>query len=378
MATSVGTQRYQEQLPSEFEARYFQRLNDWRVSSIGAGTYLGAPTDEVDDRYHEALVTALESGINVVDTASNYRCQRSERVVGRAMADASIDRDAVVVATKGGYLSFDGDHPEDTRAYIRSEFIEPGLVKPHDLAGGIHCIAPDFIEHQLEQSLRNLDLGTIDHYYVHTPEMQLTERPPGKVYDLLEATFARLEARAAAGDIHRYGLAVWDAFRVGRDDDAYLSLSEVLARAEAAANAAGTAEPHFGALQVPFNPLMADAFTVLAHDGDDEPTSVLRFARRHDLPVFASATLAHGRLAAGLPDDVAVWFNGDTPVQRAINFARSAPAIICALVGMRSSAHVEENVAAGTFDRMGTDAFEVVFEGEVTGGTPKGTTGDNG
>jgi aryl-alcohol dehydrogenase-like predicted oxidoreductase len=36
-----------------------------------------------------------------------------------------------------------------------------------------------------------------------------------------------------------------------------------------------------------------------------------------------------------------------TDAQRALAFVRSLPGVTCALVGMRTLAHVEENVAAG-------------------------------
>lgn len=363
MATSTGTDRYRERFEDEFGARYFQALDDWSLSSVGAGTYLGDPTDDVDAQYHEALVTALESGINVIDTAINYRCQRSERVVGRAVADAAVDRDEVLVTTKGGYLPFDGSPPEDVDAYVQSTFVEPGLVDPEDLATGLHCLSPEFIEHQLDRSLTNLGLETIDLYYLHNPETQLEARSHSEVYDQIEAAFTRLEKRVAAGDIRRYGLATWEAFRVSADAEPYLSLPEILSRARAAAEAAGHSQTHLGALQIPFNPLMAEVFTVRAHGADEDRTNALDFARDAGLSVFASATLAQGEVVEKMPDEVAVWFHGDTTVQRAINFARSAPAVTCALVGMRSTAHVEENVAAGTFDRMGSDAFDVVFEG---------------
>ena len=63
-----------------------------------------------------------------------------------------------------------------------------------------------------------------------------------------------------------------------------------------------------------------------------------------------------------LPADVAAELAGDTPVQKAINFARSAPGVTSALVGSSSTEHVAENVAAGTFEPMGADAFDAVFE----------------
>jgi len=54
------------------------------VSSLGVGTYLGQPTDSTDASYAAALVNGL-AGFNVVDTAINYRFQRSERNVGTAL-----------------------------------------------------------------------------------------------------------------------------------------------------------------------------------------------------------------------------------------------------------------------------------------------------
>jgi aryl-alcohol dehydrogenase-like predicted oxidoreductase len=67
-------------------------------------------------------------------------------------------------------------------------------------------------------------------------------------------------------------------------------------------------------------------------------------------------------LASSLPSAVAAELAGDTTAQRAINFARSAPGVTTALVGMSSPAHVAENVAAGTFDPLGASAFDAIFE----------------
>ena len=53
------------------------------LSALGIGSALGAPTDEEDSAYERALKRALQLGINHIDTAINYRCQLSERVIGR-------------------------------------------------------------------------------------------------------------------------------------------------------------------------------------------------------------------------------------------------------------------------------------------------------
>jgi aryl-alcohol dehydrogenase-like predicted oxidoreductase len=361
MATREATWAYRDD-HDRFARTYFRRFGEAVVSSVGVGTYLGEPTDAADDAYHDAVVEALESGINVVDTAINYRHQRSERVVGRALADADVDREAVVVATKGGFVPFDGSRPDSPGRWIHEEYVDTGVVDREDLVAGQHCIAPAFVDDQLDRSLANLGLDTVDCYYVHNPETQLAERSREAVYDRLEATFTRLEERAAAGDLASYGVATWDAFRVPADHERYLSLPEVVSRARRAAETAGTAATHFRAVQLPFNVVMADAFTVESHEGAEGPQSALWFADGAGLSVFASASLAQGRLAGGLPDDVAERVAGDTSAQRAINFARSAPGVTCALVGMGTADHVAENASAGTHPPLGADAFDAVFE----------------
>jgi len=362
MATDDGTYQYKQEHGDDFGRTYFRLFDGLAVSSIGVGTYLGDPTDAVDARYRDAIATALEGGVNVIDTAINYRCQRSERVVGDAIEDADVDRDAVFVSTKGGFVPFDGERPDDPGEYVRREFVETGLVERDDLARGQHAIAPDFIDAQLDWSLENLGLDQIDLYYVHNPETQLQVRSREEVYDQLEATFTRLEERAAEGDISTYGVATWNAFRVPESHDQYLALPEVVSRARKAAKAAGNTATHLRAIQLPFNVFMADAFTVESHESPEGPQSALWFAHEAGLNVFTSASIAQGDLAAEIPEEVGERLAGDTTVQRAINFARSAPGVTSSLVGMSRPEHVEENLAAGRFDPLGADAFDAVFE----------------
>jgi aryl-alcohol dehydrogenase-like predicted oxidoreductase len=361
MATREGTWAYRDD-HDEFARTYFRRFGEGVVSSIGVGTYLGDPTDACDDAYHDAIVTALESGCNVVDTAINYRHQRSERVVGRAIADADVDRESVVVATKGGFVPFEGEQPDNPGAFVKREYVDTGLVDRSDLVGGQHCLAPAFIDDQIDRSLSNLAVETIDCYYLHNPETQLAERSESEVYDQLEAAFEQLERRIEAGDIGRYGVATWNAFRVPTDHEQYLSLPEVVERARSAAETVGNTATGLRAIQLPFNVFMADAFTVESHEGADGPQSALWFAHEAGLDVFTSASIMQGRLAEEMPEDVEARLAGESRAQRAINFARSAPGVTCALVGTGSVEHARENVAAGQHEPLGADAFDAIFD----------------
>ncbi len=267
----------------------------------------------------------------------------------------------MLVATKGGFVPFDGHQPEDPRAFVEREYLDTGLLEHDDLARGVHALTPRFIDDQLDRSLANLGVDSVDVYYVHNPEMQLETRSRENVYDQLEAAFRRLEERAADGDLRHYGVATWEAFRVPEDHEKYLSLPTVISRARAAAESVGNAATHFRAIQLPFNVHMADAFTVEAHEGPEGPQSALQFAHEAGLNVFTSASLLQGDLATEIPEAVAAKLSGDTTAQRAINFARSAPGVTSALVGMRTLEHVRENVAAGTFEPLGAEAFDRVF-----------------
>ncbi|WP_435075759.1 aldo/keto reductase [Halorubrum sp. HHNYT27] len=369
MATRDALWAYRDRFGDAFGRTYFRRFGPGVMSSVGIGTYLGEPTAAVDDAARESIRLALRSGVNHVDTAVNYRCGRAERVVGEAVRDSPIDRDAVVVATKGGFLPFDGERPDDPAAFVRERFLSTGIVDAADLANGAHAIAPAYLEWSLDRSLDRLGLDTVDCFYIHNPETQLATRSHEAVYDQLAAAFEALERRRVAGDVGAYGVATWDAFRVPEGDERYLSLAEVLARAEAAGETVGPDDDHgFEAIQLPFNVAMADAFTRRNQrlpDGDgDERVSALEFAHEAGLSVVTSASIGQGDLASegAIPADVDATLAGGTPAQRALNFARSAPGVTSSLVGTSDPEHVRENVAAGTFDPLGASAFDAVFE----------------
>ncbi|HUK86100.1 MAG TPA: aldo/keto reductase, partial [Terriglobales bacterium] len=141
-ATPEGTARYRERFPELRDAGHFRHATGvpgagelW-LSSLGLGTYLGEPTAAYDAGYTAAAQAALAGGINLLDTAINYRHQRSERNLGAALANllssSELQRDEVVVCTKAGYLSFDGDLPADPRAYFQREYVDSGLVAPQE------------------------------------------------------------------------------------------------------------------------------------------------------------------------------------------------------------------------------------------------------
>src|SRR5262245_38236598 len=114
-ATGEGTARYAARCAPRAAPGHFRSWQGLTLSSVGLGTYLGDDDAETDRAYQAAAVRALELGMNVLDSAINYRHQRSERSVGaalRTLIEAGvIARDEVLLATKGGFIPFDGVQP---------------------------------------------------------------------------------------------------------------------------------------------------------------------------------------------------------------------------------------------------------------------------
>src|SRR6516164_3830356 len=164
-ATQQGTTQYTEKFRGHAADGHFRQVRELVLSSIGIGTYLGQANDSGDAGYAAAVVAAVELGINVIDSAINYRLQRSERSIGtalRVLAHKGFARDEIVVCTKGGYLTADGSMPVDPNRYFFEEYIQKGVFTANDIAGGCHCMTPRFLENQLARSLKNLGVETID------------------------------------------------------------------------------------------------------------------------------------------------------------------------------------------------------------------------
>jgi aryl-alcohol dehydrogenase-like predicted oxidoreductase len=235
-ATAGGTSTYARRFADLTAQGHFRGARGLQFSTIGFGTYLGEADAPTDAAYRAAVGAALQRGCNVFDTAINYRFQRSERVIGDALAAAfaagAITREEIVVATKGGYLSFDSDPPRDPGLWFHDTFVATGVAGVDDLAAGCHCMAPAYLRHQIATSLRNLRLHCVDIYYVHNPETQLAEVPRDDLHARLRAAFAQLEEAVAAGQIRMYGVATWNGLRQPQSARDHLSLQALVGLAE--------------------------------------------------------------------------------------------------------------------------------------------------
>jgi aryl-alcohol dehydrogenase-like predicted oxidoreductase len=335
-ATAAGTAAFAQK--SHAAPGHFRPALSLTVSSLGIGTYLGRDDDATDALYAQAVGRALELSVNVVDSAINYRNQRSERAVGEALRRSGLPRESVVVCTKGGFLPFDGARPADVDRYVEERFVRTGLLRPEEIVDGCHSLAPAFLSDQIDRSRENLGVETIDLYYLHNPETQLGEVTQAEFLRRLREAFAALEQACDEGRIAGYGTATWRAYRLREGHGEHLALRDVLS----AAREVGGARHRFRAVQLPFNLEMDEAATVRNQAG----ATLLEAAREAGIAVFASASVLQGRLADQLAPQLRARFPAlRTDAQRAIQFVRSTAGIACALVGMKTRKHVEENAA---------------------------------
>jgi aryl-alcohol dehydrogenase-like predicted oxidoreductase len=362
-ASPAGTRRFRDHHAGRVAPAHFRTApGDLTVASIGVGTYLGEPDDATDAAYAEALRTALALGTNLVDTAANYRAQRSERVIGRTLAElfeaGDVRRDEIVLCSKAGYLPFDGRYPTDPSRFFYETYEKPGLLAPAEIVAGGHSLAPAYLRHQIARSRENLRVETIDLYYLHNPESQLTAVPRPEVMARIGRAFHVLEEAIETGAIGAYGVATWNGFRVAPNAREYLALADLVELAEREVGP----NHHFRAVQLPCNLAMTEAVTARVQKVGAEFGSLVEAADHHGIMVIASASLLQGKLAGPLPAVLARAMEGcRTDPQRALQFVRSSPGVTTALVGMRRRAHVEENLALAALPPADDEAYVRLF-----------------
>jgi aryl-alcohol dehydrogenase-like predicted oxidoreductase len=367
-ASPSGTARFRSRFPAFTKAGHFRRcecgkpLSELWLSSIGIGTYLGEPDAVTDQRYTDAVDAAIDRGVNVLDSAINYRLQRSERNIGAALKQAfesgKTQRDELLICTKAGFLTYDGTVPADPRRYFLEEYVESGVAPRDELVGGMHCMAPAYLQNQLERSRRNLGVDTIDIFYIHNPEQQLAEISRDMFYDRLRRAFTALEQEVSKGTIRVYGTATWNGYRQSPSSREYLDLAQI---AGIASEVAGDLH-HFRAVQLPFNLGLPEAFTADNQRVGERQMSLLAAAKELGIAVIASATLLQGRLAARLPEFVRETLKCDSDAEAAIQFARSAPGVTSALVGMSRREHVDSNLKIASQSPAETSVWEGLFQ----------------
>lgn len=260
----------------------------WQISQAGFGSYriiTGEKTHE------QALRLALQQGINLIDTSSNYGDGDAERLIGRVLAEqideGTLQREQVVAVSKAGYL-------QGFNLAVAKQRKEEGRPFPNIVQysqGLSHCIHPDFLEDQLNRSLERLNLETLDVYLLHNPEYYLNwaKRRPLPLdearqiyYQRIRLAFEFLEQAVADGRIQNYGISS-NTFPGPAHGYAFTELAKVWQIAEQISQ-----DHHFHWIQLPMNLLESGAAT---EPNQPEKQTTLQFAAEKGLAVLVNRPL---------------------------------------------------------------------------------------
>ena len=340
-ATPEGTKNFTAKNDSIPE-KNFNTFQDLSLSNVGIGTYLGNPDSDTDNIVKNAVKKSVLAGMNVIDTAINYRAQKAERSVGQAISELvnenKISRDEIFISTKNGYVTNDGDIQEDLMQYIIRELGKPGIVKEGDISSGYHCMTIPYLEDQLNRSLKNLQLECIDLIYLHNAVEGNLEMPKETFLQKLKDVFEFYEQKRKDGKIRFYGMATWDCFRVAEDHKTFLSLEKVIEIAKSV----GGDDHGFRFIQLPYNLHFDQAFMQKNQLVDGKSASILDSAKQLNVGVFTSVPLMQGKLLDWAKDKPA--FSAVSPSVGLLQFIRSTPGVLAPLVGQKSDEHVTENL----------------------------------
>jgi hypothetical protein len=252
-ATAAGTGAFAERRPAAAYGPLGR--TGLTVCRLGFGGYRVNDGTAV---HRSALEQALASGVNLIDTSTNYTDGGSERLVGKVLGDAirrgRIAREQIVVVSKIGYVQ--GQNMALAREREGTDHPFPEMV--HYQPDCWHCVHPEFLEDQLARSLDRLGLQTLDVCLLHNPEYFLSDAAHNggapldetrdEFYRRLTAAFRFFEERVAAGTLGWYGVSS-NTVAHPVDDPEATSLARMLAAAEAA----GGPGHHFGVVQLPMN-----------------------------------------------------------------------------------------------------------------------------
>lgn len=349
---------------------YKYDISGLTLSTIGIGTYEDGQSFEVDDAGVLAIYESVKHGVNVLDTSAN---QKSEKTVGKALSlllsSGIICRQSLFLSIKAGNIFH---YSQNNTSESRPQSADPQSndLPAADGANAEYCIAPDCLEKSLTISRSNLGVDTIDVFYISNAAETLLDVVEREDFmQMLNASFSYLETQRSQNRIRYYGMSTWNCFTSDRYAKVYLSLHDVAALAASV----GGANHGFRYIQVPVSVTLPAAVRKQSQrDGD----TIMAAAATMNINVVSSRSIG-GANPKSL-DSAGSTFRACTDstdyfvvlgesmrlisakatkkkskgqasrlslAAQSLLITRSVPGILTALVGMRTSHHVHENLA---------------------------------
>lgn len=329
---------------------FYIKHNDLIFSKLGLGTFNKEPYKEENYLFHyiEGVKEAVKNGINLIDTASNYRYGQSEKEIGIALKELFEEgitkREELIICSKGGFIQLEYPFPQNPYSWIEENIINTSLATLDDIELDQHCMTPDYLEWSCKKSLENLGVKTIDIYFLHNPEIQISKLGYKKFLKKIETIFRRFEKMVEKGMIKYYGVAVWNGF-IDDSTNEHLNLEDLV---EIAIKAGGD-NHNFKYIQTPFNIAKTSIYTMPTQKVKGEECTLLQAAHRLKIGVISSSSLLQMNLfkksfkpETGYLLDSKMVLEND--IQLALQFVRSTPGIISSLFASKVPVHIKKNL----------------------------------
>ena len=135
-------------------------LNGPEISTVGLGAWgiSGRDWGHTDDKSSKkAIHAALDAGVNFIDTADVYGFGHSEELIGQVLNERN-DKNKIVIASKAGNNFY------------------PFIEETHDVTPINHDYSLKHLEFAVEQSLKRLNVDTLDILQLHSPGLDILEQ----------------------------------------------------------------------------------------------------------------------------------------------------------------------------------------------------------
>ena len=312
-----------------------------QVSPLCLGAMMFGSWGEPDHGTSIKIIhTALDAGINFIDTADVYSQGESEIIVGKALADGK--RDDVILATKfHGQMGVPADAPMGTKG------------DPNQQGNSRRWIIKE-----VENSLRRLNTDWIDLYQVHRPDPDTD----------IEETLSALTDLQRQGKIRAFGSSTYPAHQIvqaqwfaeKRGLSRFVTEQppySILVRGIEADLLPVAQEYGLGVL--PWSPLAGGWLSGRYRKGEEPGQSrrANRMPSRYDLSLPDNQRKLDAADALGkLADDAGIPL-----VQLAIAFVLQHPAVTAPIIGPRTMEHLESQLPAADV-KLSADILDKIDE----------------
>lgn len=165
---------------------------------IGLGTYRMSIRSK---EHQHALTSALKSGCQIIDTAANYTNGESEELIGEILSKNP--NFTPLIITKAGYIQ--GRIVENLQSAELFDAIEKCSISESNFVS----IDPKFLQFQIQQSQKALNVDKLDLFMLHNPEYFLKHQfcTKDEYYKKIESALLHLEKEVNNNNIISYGIS---------------------------------------------------------------------------------------------------------------------------------------------------------------------------